>query len=103
MAGCIFGSFNFLAIRRIGKNVHCSVKQMYFGMIGLVFSIVYLLITQPEYFTKFEYTKQMLILTILTAFFFYIMQMTLSMSLVNLRVGTVCCFCYTNVIVSYFL
>lgn len=101
--GSVAGTFNFLAVRKIGKNVHSSVKQMYLGIVGLILSIFYLLITQPEYFYQSQYTRQMATLTAITAFFFYIMQMSLSLALENLKAGTVCCFFYLSVIISFFL
>jgi len=46
----IFGSFYFLATRRIGQQVHASVKTMYLGIIGLVVSFVVLLVKRPSFF-----------------------------------------------------
>ena len=46
----IFGAFNYLSTRRIGKMVHPSCKTMYLGLVSIILSLLTLLLVKPSYF-----------------------------------------------------
>lgn len=99
----IFGTFNFLATRRIGKEVHPSVKTMYVGIISLVLSFVGLLIYKPSFYSfwTLQYTLGQFGIIILNSAIFWVTQSSLSISLENLQAATVATFMYISVIVIY--
>jgi len=100
----IFGSFSFLATRRIGKQVHASVKTMYLGIVSLVISVVTLMFYRPSYFAfwKQQYTLPQLLITMLISAFFWLTQSSLSISLENVKAANVASFMYISVIMNYF-
>lgn len=46
----ITSAFKYITIRAIGDNVHTSVKNYYFGVIGCIFTVIANIFMQPEWF-----------------------------------------------------
>ena len=40
----------FISIRAIGDNIHTSVKNYYFGLVGLITSVLINLFIDPKFF-----------------------------------------------------
>ena len=106
LAASVFKAFNFLAVRRIGKQVHSSIKTMYLGIVATMLSFFILLYCHPSYFkfwSQKEYlTSQQLLLVLVLACLFYVFQESLSTALENLKAGTVATFSYVSVLIYHF-
>ena len=106
LSASIFNSFSFLAVRRIGKQIHSSTKTMYLGIVVTMISFFILLYCYPSYFkfwSQKEYlTSQQLLLVLVLACFFYVFQESLSTALENLKAGTVATFSYISVLIYHF-
>jgi len=106
----IFGAFNYLAVRRIGKSVHSSVKTMWLGLTSLILCSFFLLFFIPHRliqvgskgFWKEQYSLESFSITIVLSCLFYISQECLSIALENIKAGSVATFGYISVLVSHF-
>ena len=106
VAASVFKAFNFIAVRRIGKQIHSSIKTMYLGLVAVIISSLILLYYNPSYFklwSRKEYlTSHQLLLVLVLACLFYVFQESLSTALENLKAGTVATFSYISVVIYHF-
>lgn len=106
MIASVFGGFNYIAMRRIGKQVHSSIKTVYLGIVSTLFCFLILIFFWPSYFkfwTIEDYLSwQQLKHVVLVAVLFYLSIESLSTALENLRAGTVACFSYLSILVYHF-
>jgi len=101
----LFGVFKFLSTRKIGQQVHASVKTMYLGLISLTLSVITLLVNRPEYFVpwKVHYSREQLVMSIVISFFFWATHSSLSISLEHVKAANVSAFLSLSVVVTFFL
>ena len=53
-ASSFTGAVNFIEVRRIGNSVHSSIRTMYLGIVGLLFSIITVVVIEPNYFKLWQ-------------------------------------------------
>ena len=110
VASCIFGAFNFIAVRRIGKSVHSSVKTMWLGLTALVLGSFFLCFFVPhrlieigkKAFWKEQFTFESFMFTIVLSSLFYICQESLSIALENVKAGSVATLSFISIVISHF-
>ena len=95
----VFSSMKLISIRAIGENVHSSIKNFYFGVIGFFVMLVVNAFLQPEFY-KFwligtnEYVMNLQQLTayIVVALFGWASQECLARGLSIVQTGTIAAF-----------
>ena len=105
VASNIFGTFNYLAVRRIGKQVHTSVKTMYLGIVGLLIAIISILFMRPSYFKfwKLQYfSGEQVAASVMISLLICCSQMSLNKTLEEIKAPNVASFTFLGVVVYYF-
>lgn len=46
----IFSAMNFYEMRRMGNDVHSSIKTFYYGFVCSIFTLVYIIVQEPALF-----------------------------------------------------
>jgi len=96
----IFGAFNYLAVRRISKKVHSSVKTMYLGIIGMLVSSIFIACYRPQYFKLWKsYTVEQFLFCVVISALFYISQESLSIALENGKAANVAPFGFLAILI----
>jgi len=110
IASCIFGAFNFLAVRRIGKHVHSSIKTMWLGLTAFVLCSFFLCFYIPHRlieigktnFWKEQFSFETFLFTLVLSSLFYVCQESLSIALENVKAGSVATLSFISIIISHF-
>lgn len=84
----VFSSMKLISIRAIGENVHTSIKNYYFGVVGGIVCLIVNLFLDPNFYCfwligtdEYEMTKDQLIIYLIVAFFGYASQECLAQGL----------------------
>mmetsp|Transcript_37375 Transcript_37375/g.57268 ORF Transcript_37375/g.57268 Transcript_37375/m.57268 type:complete len:246 (-) Transcript_37375:355-1092(-) len=105
IASNIFGTFNFLAVRRIGKQTHPTVRTLYLGIVGLLMSILSLVVLKPsallfwrKQFDSSEQFASVVIISMLTT----VSQIAVNRSLQEIKAANVASYGFVSAIIFHF-
>lgn len=91
----VCSAMKYISIRAIGDNVHTSVKNYYFGLVGAVFTLLVNLYLDPGFFAfwkigsgKYALTAGQFNVSLVVGIFGWMSQETLAQGLSAVKSGT---------------
>ncbi len=104
--GLVFGglfaiasSMKFITIRKIGDNIHSSLKMYYFGILSTLGALVTCALTAPNFFKPwligtalYPLNKAQFISSLIVGFLAWASQESLTLALGSIKSGTVAAF-----------
>ena len=95
----IFSSMKLISIRAIGENIHTSVKNYYFGVIGSVVTLIANVFLQPSFFEFWKVGTSSYVMDmpqfgiyVIVALFGWASQECLARGLSAVQTGTIAAF-----------
>lgn len=103
-------AMKYISIRAIGDNVHTSVKNYYFGLVGAIFTLIVNIYLDPGFFAfwkigtdQYTMTMDQFYVAFVVGIFGWLSQETLAQGLSAVKSGTMAAFQNIAIFIGFFI